>query len=370
MKRIDTSALGRLPSTNISTSQTALSAQLPLKSPKSAQQILSGKIPTPNASTKNSPEKQLDIAMQVIIINLIYDRKSSSPSISTGTIRVSLESSEDAFKLFKVSLTDTCSEILTSALKKFSILDVSSNYVFLAKYHVHEKYLTPSDCPFEFQSTLTHVPVFVMKYMNQNPEPNQSQIDALNKQKEDALSQSNLALMKRKYQSQEEKSGEVVSVYVFKSSREGEGNLSIGQRYQVLKNDNGWCMITPSLINHSQTSPTTPNASKNNIKFYPNKETAPVNTSSTQPSYWVPSGCLLEVFEKKIDDVFNDEFHRVVGVTIGEYKGTSGELSFVKADRMVIVKRYREWCIGDVGGVRGWVPSHLIHIDHDQQRLK
>ena len=131
-----------------------------------------------------------------------------------------------------------------------------------------------------------------------------------------------------------------VAIYEYKAERDDELDVHIGDRFIILHNESGWCIV---------------------------------ERAEEHARGWVPQGCLLNETEQ--DGIQSDGTNSAllsaselprIGIALDDYLRMSpNEMNVKRGDVLMVQKRYRHWVLAENGGRRGWIPSCYVSSSGD-----
>lgn len=179
-------------------------------------------------------------------------------------------------------------------------------------------------------------PVFVLKHLKHVDKvdrdsvklnPNEAEIDSLN----------SIAIKSGGYASpyllSKKKGVYAVAVYEYKAERDDEIDITIGDRFKIIKTESGWCVVE-----------------KNGTH------------------YWAPASCLM-IDDDDDQPILASENQTVstyesIGTAIYDYKKISpNEVSVKAGDSLKIYKKYNHWLLVECIDQKGWLPSCYVSIN-------
>ncbi|KAJ3093069.1 Adaptor for signal transduction [Quaeritorhiza haematococci] len=285
-----------------------------------------------------------------------------------GAIRVYgdklLNRENEAYKSFKVSLSDPCSKILPAVLKKYKLNDDWQQYALFVQFKGLERCLSFDERPLVLHNQLKDgddAPIFVLKHIKQVKSPASRTSDTSkgsegNTKGQDRVSNAPLissasipsssasmlpdgtpstsdflskapTLTRNNGKLQHTGNTSAVAIYEYKGERDDELDVAIGDRFTILNRDTGWCMV-----------------------------------EKDGKRGWIPAGCLLESEDREDEEV--DTSVPQKGIVLYDYNKISpNEVSIKRGDMLIIHKKYQHWLLVDCNDQRGWVPSCYVSIN-------
>ncbi|KAJ3221763.1 Adaptor for signal transduction [Clydaea vesicula] len=284
-------------------------------------------------------------------------------SDNVGAIRIYgdklLNRENESYKSFRVSMEDTCSTILPTVLKKYKIEADFHNYALFIQHKGQEECLSLNEKPLQYFNSLKDSDgdtVFVLKHIKQVHPTLRNEATAvtnslpkkLDYSASDSSSRSNLQVSNNGNASRSSSiktalgsnstlasgrggtTSTIVAIYEYKANREDELDVAIGDKFNIINREVGWCFVEKS------------NGSKG----------------------WVPTGCLHESDERDGTGSQNP----LKGVGLEDYNKIShNELSIKRGDVLIIHKKFQHWFLAECGTERGWVPSCYVSIESETE---
>jgi hypothetical protein len=125
-------------------------------------------------------------------------------------------------------------------------------------------------------------------------------------------------------------SGIAVAVYEYKSTKDGEHTIHIGDRVTIMsRSSQMWSVEKDGVLG------------------------------------LVPQSCLLEISEA--EDMTSERFKETVpskGIALSVYRKVGpNELNIEEGDSILVFKKYQHWLLAEKDGIRGWIPSSHVSME-------
>lgn len=132
--------------------------------------------------------------------------------------------------------------------------------------------------------------------------------------------------------------GRAVAIFDYKAKLDDELNVTVGDRFRVLRVDTGWCVV----------------------QFDGNSGSSREGTQG-----WVPAVVLCNEKDRPAEELISEPLH---GLVLKDYEAAkNNELSVSKGEAVLVYRRYHDWLLLEGADRKGWVPSWAVQLSPAQR---
>ena len=163
----------------------------------------------------------------------------------------------------------------------------------------------------------------------------------------------------------------VVAIHNYRAEREDELNVTIGDRFSILRIEGAWAVVKRKGVSSEQKMGWVPLGVLNDKSSISNTDDQ--EEKSTSSNFLASSNIVntntptssssSSASSSTAKSSPNDSKPVIRGVVLYDYKaGSANELGVRKGDNVVVQKKVDPWLLVEHEGQRGWVPASYVNV--------